>query len=481
MASADSGGESLRTIGRDNLSRPPQESRSFAQGSSGTEDDVDLTTGTNYDAAAAVTELASSNDSAEWPHAASSYELVSRIGQGAFATVYLATCRTTGATCAIKVLDLENVDANFTDIRLEVQTMRLSLHPNILACYTNFVKETELWLVAQLMDRGSSLRCLQIARKKSRRRRLADGGSSSSSSGLPGRVLDLHLEDHITYILAESLKGLQYIHSNGQIHRDIKAGNILLDSQANVKIADFGVSGWLVHGGSRRENTRTFVGTPAWMSPELMEQVEGYDYKTDIWSIGITALELAKGYAPYAKLPPIKVLLLTIQEDPPSLETYDADDDGNNESGSDESSGTVSEEWSRSFQDIIRLCLQKDPKRRPSCDDLLSHDHFRHLLVEEKLAACRAQTKEKICDVVGDVGSSSGKPGAYGEGQDNQSKAASATVCVVSSCEEDRPAGTTWVFSDGSQVLLSKADDSMTEDEDKDSKNIPSCSFPLFF
>lgn len=215
---ADSGGESLRTIGRDNLSRPPQETRSFAQGSSGTEG-VDLTTGTNSDAAAAVTELASSNDSTEWPSGASSYELVSRIGQGAFATVYLATCQTTGATCAIKVLDLENVDANFTDIRLEVQTMRLSLHPNILACYTNFVKETELWLVTQLMDRGSSLRCLQIARKKSRRRRQNELADGSSSSGLTGAVLDLNLEDHITYILAESLKGLQYIHSNGQIHR----------------------------------------------------------------------------------------------------------------------------------------------------------------------------------------------------------------------------------------------------------------------
>lgn len=73
-------------------------------------------------------------------------------------------------------------------------------------------------------------------------------------------------------------------------------------------------------------------------------------------------------------------------------------------------------QWSKSFRDVIRLCLQKDPKCRPSCDDLLSHEHFRHLLVDENLAACIDQTKKKICDVVGDIGSSSGKAGAYGEG-----------------------------------------------------------------
>ena len=210
---ADSEGESLRTIGHDNLSRAPQESQAFVQGVS--EPKEVASTSPDADPTVKITEQNPS--AAEWPSGASSYELVSRIGQGAFATVYLGTCRTTGATCAIKVLDLESVDANFIDIRLEVQTMRLSLHPNILACYTNFVKETELWLVTPLMDRGSSLRCLQLARKNLRRRRrqelaLEDGGSG-------GTVLDLRLEEHITYILAESLKGLQYIHSNGQIHR----------------------------------------------------------------------------------------------------------------------------------------------------------------------------------------------------------------------------------------------------------------------
>lgn len=161
--------------------------------------------------------------------------------------------------------------------------MRLSSHPNVLACHTSFIQETNLWLVMQLMDKGSSLNCIQSARIRHSRETNAyhrytssDEEEDLSLEELNARddynlqqrryaEVDLDLERHITYILHETILGLKYIHDNGQIHRDIKGGNILLDGEGTVRIADFGVSGWLVHGGAQRENTRTFVGTPCWM------------------------------------------------------------------------------------------------------------------------------------------------------------------------------------------------------------------------
>ena len=331
--------------------------------------------------------------------------------------------------------------------------MRLSSHPNVLVCHTSFVRDTDLWLVTQLMSKGSSLHCLQSARV----RILTDAAAKANpdepynstfthtsddavlEGGLTAHasIIDpeaLLFEAHITYILYETILGLKYIHINGQIHRDIKAGNLLLDGQANVRIADFGVSSWLIDSGNRREHTTTFVGTPCWMAPEVMEQVDGYDYKADIWSLGVTALELCKGYAPYAKFAPMKVLLLTIQEDPPNLETYNDGDDVNM--------------WSKSFRSMIKLCLQKDPSNRPTCEELLAHRHFKPLATVDGRAQWKTQTKTELCDVVDDVGSSGG------EGSSGQLPGATP-IQIVSTMKKDRPAGTSWILPGGSTVLAS--------------------------
>ena len=345
--------------------------------------------------------------------------------------------------------------------------MRLSSHPNVLVCHTSFVRDTHLWLVTQLMSKGSSLHCLQRARAKLLIDAAAGGDGddaafnstftyTSDDAVLEGGLTahsaimapeSLLFEDHITYILYETILGLKYIHDNGQIHRDIKAGNLLLDGDANVRIADFGVSSWLIDSGNRREHTTTFVGTPCWMAPEVMEQVDGYDYKADIWSLGITALELCKGYAPYAKFAPMKVLLLTIQEDPPTFDTYNDGDDCNM--------------WSKSFRSMIRMCLQKDPSKRPNCQELLAHRHFKPLASPEGRAEWRERTKKELCDVVEDVGKVESR-GTSGVGRNLPG---ATPIQIVSTMKKDRPAGTSWILPGGSRVEASSVRTSQTGED----------------
>ena len=192
-------------------------------------------------------------------------------------------------------------------------------------------------------------------------------------------------------------------------------------------------------------------------APEVMEQINGYDYKADIWSLGITAMELAKGYAPYAKYPPMKVLILTIQEDPPSLDTYDEED---YDAIHDWLECYDDEEFSKSFRSFVDECLQKDPSKRPRTSDLLKSKPLSDYNDVEYRERRRTAIVEEVCSLVDDVGSSDVppvRPEIAGSGADRDLPGHAPVSIYLSKEEDNRPAGTTWVFADGSQVLSSSA------------------------
>ncbi|KAG1678629.1 hypothetical protein FOA52_012636 [Chlamydomonas sp. UWO 241] len=284
----------------------------------------------------------------EFPTSADAYELIEDCGRGVSAIVWLARVKSTGATVAVKIMNLESVQNSLDEIVREAQVMKNYNHPNVLPLYTSFVHAHDLWLVVPFVSGGSVLHIMKYGHPEG-------------------------LEEIATAtIMRDVLRALDYVHRQGSIHRDVKAGNILVNKDGQVYLGDFGVATSMERNGSwghaGNASRMTFVGTPCWMAPEVMEQTAGYDNAADVWSFGITMLEMAHGHAPFAKFPPMKVLLMTLQNPPPSLE-----DKGKRH-------------FSKAMREVVAKCLQKDPRLRPTAAQLLEHKFFKQAKDEEYLA-----------------------------------------------------------------------------------------------
>ncbi|XP_049685922.1 serine/threonine-protein kinase 10 [Accipiter gentilis] len=285
------------------------------------------------------------------------WEVVGELGDGAFGKVYKAKNKETGALAAAKVIETKSED-ELEDYMVEIEILATCNHRHIVKLLGAFYWDGKLWIMIEFCPGGA-----------------VDATMLELDRGLT--------EPQIQVICRQMLEALHYLHSKKIIHRDLKAGNVLLTQDGDIKLADFGVSAKNIKTLQKRDS---FIGTPYWMAPEVVmcETMKDtpYDYKADIWSLGITLIEMAQIEPPHHELNPMRVLLKIAKSDPPTL--------------------SCPSKWSLEFRDFLKTALDKNPETRPSAAQLLEHPFVSKVTSNRALRELVAEAKAEVMEEIED-------------------------------------------------------------------------------
>nr|XP_021391975.1 STE20-like serine/threonine-protein kinase isoform X2 [Lonchura striata domestica] len=351
------------------------------------------------------------------------WEIIGELGDGAFGKVFKAQNKETKVLAAAKVIDTKS-EEELEDYMVEIDILASCDHPNIVKLLDAFYYENNLWILIEFCAGGA----------------------------VDAVMLELErplTEPQIKVVCRQTLEALNYLHENKIIHRDLKAGNILFTLDGDIKLADFGVSAKNTRTIQRRDS---FIGTPYWMAPEVVmcetSKDRPYDYKADIWSLGITLIEMAQIEPPHHELNPMRVLLKIAKSDPPTL--------------------AQPSKWSSDFKDFLKKCLEKNVDARWSATQLLQHPFVTvtsNKPIRELIAEAKAEVTEEVED---------GKDEDEEEETENSllpaEKRASSDLSIASS-EEDKLSQNASVLESLSEKTESNViEDKTTGDESEDIK-----------